>query len=97
MVSTAKLFTLLLLAGIAVPAAGQGLEAFSVTTGPEGEQTYSVTLQVLALMTGLTLLPAALIMTTASPASSSSSPSCARGWAPLRLRRARCCSVWPCS
>jgi flagellar biosynthetic protein FliP len=42
-----------------------GLNALSVTTGPDGEQTYSVTLQLLALMTALTLLPAALIMMTA--------------------------------
>jgi flagellar biosynthetic protein FliP len=41
-----------------------GLPAFSVTTNAEGGQTYSVTLQVLALMTVLTLLPAALMMLT---------------------------------
>ena len=41
-----------------------GIGAVTVTTGPEGEQTYSITLQILALMTGLTLLPAALIMMT---------------------------------
>jgi len=35
-----------------------------VTTEPDGAQTYSVGLQVLALMTGLSLLPAALIMMT---------------------------------
>ncbi len=45
--------------------AQSGLQALSVVTGPDGEQTYSVTLQLLALMTGLTLLPAALIMMTA--------------------------------
>jgi len=48
------------------PVFAQGaLEAVSVTTGPEGEQTYSLTLQLLAVMTALTLLPAALIMMTA--------------------------------
>jgi len=42
-----------------------GLEALSVTPGANGAQTYSVSIQVLALMTALTLLPAALIMLTA--------------------------------
>jgi len=46
-------------------AAGNGiLPALSVTNNPDGGQTYSVTLQVLALMTVLTLLPAALMMLT---------------------------------
>lgn len=56
---------LLLLGSVLQPAWGQsGLEVLSVTTGPEGEQTYSVTLQILLLMTLLSLLPAALIMLT---------------------------------
>ncbi|TVP81608.1 flagellar type III secretion system pore protein FliP [Thioalkalivibrio sp.] len=56
---------LLLLTSALQPAWGQaGLEVLSVTTGPEGEQTYSVTLQILILMTLLSLLPAALIMLT---------------------------------
>jgi flagellar biosynthetic protein FliP len=41
-----------------------GLEALSVTTGEDGRQTYSVTLQILFVMTLLTLLPAALMMMT---------------------------------
>jgi flagellar biosynthetic protein FliP len=41
-----------------------GIEAISVTSAPGGGQTYSVTIQVLALMTALTLLPAALMMMT---------------------------------
>ena len=46
--------------------AGAAQEAFPAltVTGPEGKQTYSLTLQLLALMTGLTFLPAALIMMT---------------------------------
>ncbi len=47
--------------GLAQP----GLEAISVSTAPDGGQTYSVTLQILALMTAITLLPAGLIMMTA--------------------------------
>ena len=42
-----------------------GLEAVSVSTGPDGEQTYSITLQILAVMTAITVLPAGLIMMTA--------------------------------
>jgi flagellar biosynthetic protein FliP len=45
-------------------AADAGISALKVTTGPDGAQEYSVTLQVLALMTMLSFLPAMLIMTT---------------------------------
>jgi len=45
-------------------AADPGIQAFTLTTNPDGGQSYSVTLQILALMTVLTLLPAALIMMT---------------------------------
>jgi len=41
-----------------------GMTAVTVTNNPDGGQTYSVTLQILALMTVLTLLPAALMMMT---------------------------------
>ncbi len=41
-----------------------GFEAITVTPGQNGEQTYSISLQLLALMTALTLLPAALMMMT---------------------------------
>ncbi len=58
---------LLLLAGMLlaldVGAAQEAFPALTVT-GAEGKQTYSVTLQLLALMTVLTFLPAALIMMT---------------------------------
>ena len=45
--------------------AATGLPAVTVTTNPGGGQTYSLTLQVLILMTVLTLLPAILLMMTA--------------------------------
>nr|WP_081836027.1 flagellar type III secretion system pore protein FliP [Thiomicrospira pelophila] len=41
-----------------------GIPAFTVETDPQGNQDYSLTIQILLLMTGLTLLPAALIATT---------------------------------
>lgn len=44
--------------------AAPGLDAISVTTGANGEETYTVTLQVLLLMTMLSLLPALLLMMT---------------------------------
>ena len=44
--------------------AAPGLPALSVTTAGDGEQTYTVSMQVLLLMTALSLLPAALIMMT---------------------------------
>lgn len=45
-------------------AAATGLPALSVETAADGGQTYSLSLQVLALMTALTLLPAAVLMMT---------------------------------
>lgn len=50
---------------LSAPIAGaEGIEALSVTTNPDGSQEYSVTLQVLALMTALSFIPAAVIMMT---------------------------------
>jgi flagellar biosynthetic protein FliP len=56
----------LLLALVFLPGfadAAPGIPAITVQTGPEG-QSYSLTIQVLALMTAITLLPAALLMMT---------------------------------
>jgi flagellar biosynthetic protein FliP len=52
-----------LLPGLAAAQIG-GLDAVTVTTAPNGGQVYSVTLQILILMTLLTLLPSVLIMMT---------------------------------
>lgn len=41
-----------------------GLPALTVTTNPNGSQEYTVTLQILAIMTALTFLPALLMMMT---------------------------------
>lgn len=41
-----------------------GLQAVTVTTAANGEQSYSVSIQILILMTALTFLPAALMMMT---------------------------------
>ncbi len=57
------LLTLLLFSGL-TQAAEPGLKILSVTTEEDGGQTYSVGLQILALMTAFSLLPAALIMLT---------------------------------
>ncbi len=56
----------LLALALAVPAAmaQAGLPAVTVTTGPNGAETWSLSLQILALMTALTLLPSALLMMT---------------------------------
>jgi len=42
-----------------------GLPAFNVTSGAEGEQTYSLSLQILALMSGIAILPSLLLGMTA--------------------------------
>ena len=39
-----------------------GIPALNLTTNQDGSQSYSVTLQVLALMTALTFLPAMLMI-----------------------------------
>lgn len=44
--------------------AAPGIDALTVTTNPQGGQTYSVTIQILAVMTLLTLLPALLLTMT---------------------------------
>ena len=51
------------LSGVAF-ALPSGIEALTVTSNPKGGQTYSVTLQILALMTMMTLLPAMLLTMT---------------------------------
>lgn len=53
---------LLLASGVAC--AQPGLDAVTVTTGPGGQQTYTLSIQILILMTLLTLLPAGLMMMT---------------------------------
>lgn len=45
--------------------AAPGLPALTVTTAPNGGQTYTLSLQILLIMTLLTLLPAGLLMMTA--------------------------------
>ena len=45
-------------------AADTGIEAVKLVTNEDGSQSYSVTLQILALMTALTFLPAMLMMMT---------------------------------
>ena len=55
---------LLMLAGGAAAAATPGIPAVAVQSGGGG-QTYTLTIELLALMTAVTLLPAALLMMTA--------------------------------
>jgi flagellar biosynthetic protein FliP len=65
--STTFLFLLLAL-GCLLPslafAAIEGLPALKLITNPDGSQEYSVTLQVLLLMTAFTFIPAVLMMMT---------------------------------
>jgi len=46
-------------------ASGAGIPAVTVTTAPNGGQQYSLTLQILILMTAVTLLPGIVLMMTA--------------------------------
>lgn len=61
MIRTALLFSLII---TSFQTYGAGFEALSVTTNGDGTQTYTLTLQVLALMTALTLLPSLLLAMT---------------------------------
>lgn len=55
---------LLIVLGSDSAMAAGGIDAFEMQTGPNGEETYSLKLQALGLMTILTLLPALLLMMT---------------------------------
>jgi flagellar biosynthesis protein FliP len=55
---------LLALLPFVASAAAPGLDAVTVTTNPGGGQTYSLTLQILILMTAVTMLPAIVLMMT---------------------------------
>ncbi len=55
---------LMLLSGVVLAAPG-GLPAVTITPTEGGGETWSLSLQILALMTALTLLPSALLMMTA--------------------------------
>lgn len=60
-----RIFLLLLaVMSPAVFADNSAMSALQITTNPDGSQEYSVTLQVLAMMTALSFIPAMLIMMT---------------------------------
>ncbi len=59
------LLSLVPLLGATAAVAAPGVDALSVNPTPGGGQTYTLTVQVLLLMTALSLLPGALIMMTA--------------------------------
>lgn len=61
-ISGLGLFSLLM--PVAVFAVAPGIDAITVTTNPKGGETYTVTIQILAIMTMLTLLPALLLTMT---------------------------------
>lgn len=61
-----KLLSLVVLLAASSPAFGEleGLSAVKIVTAPDGSQEYSVTLQILALMTAFTFIPAFMMMMT---------------------------------
>jgi len=67
-VNRSVIVSLLLFSALLIPdiagAATPGIPAVSINANNDGTQTYTLSLQVLALMTGLTLLPAMLMMLT---------------------------------
>ncbi len=65
--ATGRISLLVGLALLSLPLLGwaaPGIPAFTVSIDEQGNQDYSLTIQILLIMTGLTLLPAALIATT---------------------------------
>jgi len=74
-----------------------GIPAFTVQPGEgEGVEEYTVTLQILALMTALTFLPAMLMMMTSFTRIIVVFAICARHWACRPRLQTRYCSAWPC-
>lgn len=61
-----RLVVLLLLLGVSswVSAAAPALDAITMTTNPNGEQTYSLSIQLLLLMTLFTFIPALVMLMT---------------------------------
>ena len=60
-----KLFLMLILIFVQANAWGDpGIEAFSIQTAEDGSQTYTLTLQIMLLMTALTLLPGLVLAMT---------------------------------
>ncbi len=58
-----RLFVILFLSILPITVLAEtGLPAVTVVTNPDGTQDYSVSLQILFIMTALTLLPSALVM-----------------------------------
>ncbi|NWL16977.1 flagellar type III secretion system pore protein FliP [Pseudoalteromonas sp. Scap03] len=56
---------LIILATVFIPGVNaEGIDALTITSNPDGTQDYSVTLQVLAIMTAMSFIPAAIIMMT---------------------------------
>lgn len=56
---------LIILAIVFIPGVNaEGIDALTITTNADGTQDYSVTLQVLAIMTAMSFIPAAIIMMT---------------------------------
>lgn len=64
LIKSGLLMLLLLLAAMPAQAQSIGIPALNVTGGASDGQSYSVTLEILALMTVLTMLPAVLLMMT---------------------------------
>ena len=58
------LLLILIFFQVDIASAQSGLPAISVTKGPGGSETYTLSIQVLALMTALTFIPAVLMMMT---------------------------------
>jgi flagellar biosynthesis protein FliP len=63
--ATGRILALLLGLAPLVVVAAPGIPAVTIETAPGGGQNYSITLQMLALMTAITFLPAILLMMTA--------------------------------
>jgi flagellar biosynthesis protein FliP len=59
-----SLLILLCMTAPAMVHAQTGIDAFAVTTAQDGTQTYTLTLQILILMTALTMLPAVVLAMT---------------------------------
>ena len=69
---------------------GAGLPALISNNGADGSTSYSLSLQILALMTAMTVLPSLVLGMTSLPALSLCCRFCGRRWEPSKPRPIRC-------
>lgn len=87
---------LMLAAPLALAADPLSIPAITLGTNASGQQEYSVSLQILLIMTALSFIPAFVMLMTSFTRIIIASRSCVRPWACSRPRRTRSSPAWRC-